>query len=84
MILAVPQLKDGIKVVCILTEAECPPPPLRRIRAHQKPAFCIVLEMLQAGDSDGALSLKRGFNKNLANGVKPFRRNHPITESSGI
>jgi hypothetical protein len=33
------------------------------------------------GGSDGALSLKMGFNTNSANGVKPFRRNHQITDS---
>jgi hypothetical protein len=37
---AIPQPKDNIDVLCLLTEAECPP--LRRIRVHHK-AIILVL-----------------------------------------
>jgi hypothetical protein len=49
-----------------------------------KEAFCIVLGTLLERTFDGALSLKRGSIMNLANGVKPFRRNLQIIGSSGI
>jgi hypothetical protein len=81
-ILAVPRLNDDIKVLCLLTESECPR--CVGLEPIGKPAFCIVLGTLQEGALDGSLSFKRGFDMNLANRVKPFRRNLQIIKSSGI
>jgi hypothetical protein len=58
-ILAVPRLNDDIKVLCLLTEAECPP--LRWIRSHRKASILYCFGDASGGGFGWSIEFEKGI-----------------------